>query len=96
MIYRKRVTKSNYSIGLTPQFLKVELGKRVFYFSLPYYLRITSKGFYTLTNIKDNQGSEIVSHVRLRDRVTVYRKSLKPMAEAMEGYYGSRSYHNAA
>lgn len=70
MIYRKRISKTGYSVKLTRLHLKIELGKRVWYFKV---LGVGKPWHKTLTSIKDVLGVETVSHTRLRNRVTVYR-----------------------
>ncbi len=69
MIYRKRITKKGYGFSFTQHCLKAEFGKHVWYFGLatPY------KPLWSLTSIRDVSGVETVSHIRRRERVTVYR-----------------------
>ena len=69
MIYRNRVKKSGYSIKLLPNNLKIELGKRVWYFP---FMGV-GKPLHTLIGIKDVKGNESVTHTRRKDRVTVNR-----------------------
>jgi len=73
MIYRQRKHKSNYSIGLTKgrQFVKIELGTRVWYF----HWGISH--FWTLIHI-NNPLTEYgdyttVTHLNRKHRVTVDR-----------------------
>jgi hypothetical protein len=78
MIYRKRKEKSGYSLGFTKgkQFIKVELGKRVWYFA--YGMPV----FWTVTDIKEYRDwtgpYTIVSHLTRKDRVTVDRFKRHP------------------
>ena len=73
MIYRKRLHKSNYSLGFTKgnQFIKLELGKRVWYFS--YGMPV----FWTLTDIREYRdwigGYTMVTHLARKERVSVDR-----------------------
>ena len=68
MIYRKRLKKSGYSFKLLPNNIKIELGKRVWYFPF-----LGVKPLHTLRSIKDIQGTEQVTHARRRERVTIDR-----------------------
>lgn len=79
MISRTRKHKTGYSLRATPYFIKVEIGKKVWY--LPRF-NMFSNPFWRLTAIVDNQGEEIVSHIRKRTRVTINRKRLYILIEA--------------
>lgn len=61
MIYRIRKTKSGYSFGRTKghNFLKLELGKRVWYFEMPWAYRVVNlvtEGRRTYRNFSVEQG----------------------------------------
>jgi DNA polymerase III delta prime subunit len=79
VISRTRKHKTGYSVGVTPYFVKVELGKKVWY--LPRF-NMFSNPFWRLTAIRDNEGEEIVSHVRKRSRVTIERRKMMLLIEA--------------
>lgn len=71
MIYRVRVKKSQFSIGPTTKgnFLKISLGRRVWYFE-------RGQVFHNLHKIVDKYGERartVVEHYALPWRKTVYR-----------------------
>lgn len=73
MIYRHRKHKSGYSLGFTKgrQFIKVEIGKRV------WYIQYGMPVFWTMSGLKDIQDMwgqyTLVEHLVRKDRVTVDR-----------------------
>jgi hypothetical protein len=80
MIYRKRIRKSGYSISLLPLHVKLELGRRVWYFN---FYPCGKKWSSAMQKIKDVCGVETVTHTRKRDRVTVDRTLVQT-----QDYYG--------
>lgn len=67
MIYRRRITKTGYSVRLLRLHLKLEFGKHVLY--VP-FLGV-GKRLHTLRSVVDKRGLETVTHLRRRDRETV-------------------------
>jgi len=63
MIYRKRISKSEYGVKTTPNFLKIMFGKRVWYFE-------RRAVFHTLISLSDIEGVHTVKHTVLSWRKT--------------------------
>ena len=83
MIYRKRKVKSAYALKLTDNFLRIELGKHVWYTP---FVPMGKPWSPTIRKIRDVQGVETVTHIRRRDRVTIGTETNEVLREIAQAF----------